>query len=82
MSLKLVDQTVALQAFLWGENHLARMLLKKSHAKHTERLLKITCVEMLTFFQLSEDKVKRNQCTQLAPLKERKEQAQGWLCCG
>lgn len=56
MSLKLVDQTLDLQAFLWGEHHLAGMLLKKSHAKHAERLLRITYVEMLTFFQLLEDK--------------------------
>lgn len=55
MSFKLVDQTLALQAYLWGEHRLARMLLRKSHAKHAERLLKITCVETLTFFQLFED---------------------------
>lgn len=54
MSLKLVDQTLALQAFLWGGYHL-RMLLRKSHAMHAEKLLKITCVEMRTFFQQFED---------------------------
>lgn len=56
MSLKLVDQTLDLQAFPWGQHHLARMLLKKSYTKHAERIFKITCVEMLIVFQLFDDK--------------------------
>ena len=55
MSLKLVDQTLDLQAFLWEEYHLVRMLLRKSYTKHAERLFKITCVEMLIFFQFFGD---------------------------
>ena len=50
MNLKLVGQALDLQALLWGEHCPTRMLLRKSHAKHAERILKIARAEMLTFF--------------------------------